>query len=264
MTPSLYNVPPFLEKRLRRYEVNGYVFHTVVVEKGGGMMGGDDEGAYDDEKPLHEVRIREDYELGIHPVTQGLWRAVTGSDWPEVYFEGDERPVERVSWDEICGEGGFLEKLNDWLRGSPQTDAGGMFALPTEAQWEYAARAGRFRDSLGQLYAGSSRLSEVGWYRDNSGDETRAVGQKQANVLGLFDMSGNVYEWTADDWHGDYGKAAGDDRAWIDSPRGPNRVIRGGGWYDHPQYCRVAYRYCNQPVNRDHDFGFRLARSSSP
>jgi formylglycine-generating enzyme len=264
MTPSLYNIPPFLEKRLRRYEVNGYTFHTVLVEKGVFMMGGEDEGAYDREKPLHEVRIWEDYELGIHPVTQGLWRAVTGSDWPKVGFEGDERPVEMVSWDEICGEGGFLEKLNDWLRGSPQTDAGGMFALPTEAQWEYAARAGRFRDGLGQLYAGSSRLSEVGWYDDNSGDETHTVGRKQANVLGLYDMSGNVYEWTADDWHGNYDKAVGDDRAWIDSPRGPVRVIRGGGWLGYPQVCRVAYRNTGRPETRGDYVGFRLARSSRP
>ncbi len=263
MTPSLYNIPPFLEKRLRRYEVNGYVFYTVVVEKGVFMMGGDDEGAYDDEKPVQKVRIREDYELGIHPVTQGLWRAVMGSDWPEVGFEGDERPVETVSWDDICGEGGFLEKLNDWLRGSPQAAAGGSFVLPTEAQWEYAARAGRFRDGLGQLYAGSSRLSEVGWYGDNSGYETRAVGQKQANALGLYDMSGNVWEWTADDWH-DYAKAAGDDRAWIDSPRGPLRVIRGGSWHSHPRSCRVAYRDDDLPEYRYDGIGFRLARSSSP
>ena len=264
MTPSLYNIPPFLEKRLRRYEVNGYVFHTVLVEKGVFMMGGEDSEAEDWEKPVHKVSIREEYELGICPVTQGLWRAVTGSDWPEVGFEGDERPVERVSWNDICGEGGFLEKLNDWLRSSPQATAGGLFALPTEAQWEYAARAGRFRDGLGQLYAGSSRLSEVGWYGDNSGNETRAVGQKQANVLGLYDMSGNVYEWTADNWHDNYDKAVGDDRAWIDSPRGPNRVIRGGSWFYFPQGCRVAYRSYRRPVYRDSHIGFRLARSSSP
>ena len=264
MTPSLYNIPPFLDKRLRRYEVNGYEFHTVVVEKGVFMMGGDDEGAYDDEKPVHEVRIREDYELGIHPVTQGLWRAVTGSDWPEVRFVGDERPVERVSWDDICEEGGFLEKLNEWLQGSPQAAAGGMFALPTEAQWEYAARAGRFRDGLGQLYGGSSRLSEVGWDDDNSGGETHVVGQKQANALGLYDMSGNVFEWMADDWHDNYDKAVWDDRAWIDSPRGPCRVIRGGGWFYYPQSCRVAFRDGGLPGNRNGNVGFRLARSSRP
>ena len=189
---------------------------------------------------------------------------MTGSDWPEVGFEGDERPVERVSWNDICGEGGFLEKLNDWLRSSPQATAGGLFALPTEAQWEYAARAGRFRDGLGQLYAGSSRLSEVGWYDDNSGNETRAVGQKQANALGLHDMSGNVWEWTADDWHGNYDKAVGDDRAWIDSPRGSNRVLRGGSWNNRPLDCRVASRGSGHPGFRNYDFGFRLARSSSP
>jgi len=264
MTPSLYNIPPFLKKRLRRYEVNGYVFHMVVVEKGVFMMGGDDGEAIDDEKPVHEVRIREDYELGIHLVTQGLWRAVTGSDWPEVGFEGDERPVEHVSWDDICGEGGFLEKINDWLRGSPQAVAAGNFMLSTEAQWEYAARVGRYRDGLGQLYAGSSRLSEVGWYRDNSGSETHAVGRKQPNVLGLYDMSGNVLEWTADYWHGKYDKVAGDNRARIDSLLSPGRVIRGGGWVYDPRGCRVACRGYYLPESRTNDLGFRLARSSSP
>jgi len=264
MTPSLYNIPPFLEKRLRRYDVNGYVFHTVVVEKGVFMMGGDDEGAYDDEKPVHEVRIGEDYELGIHLVTQGLWRAVTGSDWPEVRFVGDERPVESVSWDDICGEGGFLEKLNDWLWGSPQAAAGCLFALPTEGQWEYASRAGRFQDGLGQLYAGSSQLSEVGWYDDNSGGETHTVGRKQVNALGLYDMSGNVWEWTADDWQDNYDKAVGDDRAWIDSPRGPLRVFRGGSWFSTPRRCRVASRSYDLPGGRNNGLGFRLARSSSP
>jgi len=264
MTPSLYNIPPFLENRLRRYEVNGHAFHTVLVEKGVFMMGGEHEGAHNREKPVHEVSIREDYELGTHPITQGLWRAVTGSDWPKVAFEGDERPIERVSWNDICGEGGFLEKLNDWLRSSPQDAAGGLFALPTEEQWEYAARAGRFRDDLGKLYAGSSRLSEVGWYDDNSGYETHAVGQKQANVLGLYDMSGNVFEWTADDWHDNYDKVVGDDRAWIDSPRGPHRVIRGGSWGYGPQLCRVACRNHNRPGYRSNRIGFRLARSSRP
>jgi formylglycine-generating enzyme len=262
MTPSLYDIPPFLENRLRRYEVNGYVFYTVVVEKGVFMMGGNDAEAIDREKPVREVSIREDYELGIYPVTQGLWRAVTGNDWPKVYFEGDERPVERVSWDEICRVGGFLEKLNYWLQGSPQAAAGGVFVLPTEAQWEYAARSGRFRYGLGQLYAGSSRLSEVGWYGDNSGRETHAVGRKQANALGLYDMSGHVWEWTADDWHA-YDKAAADDRTWIDSPRGAFRVIRGGCWDDYPQFCRVAYRYNDLPEFRYGSIGFRLARSSS-
>jgi formylglycine-generating enzyme len=264
MTPSLYHIPPFLENRLRRYEVNGYAFHTVVLEKGLFMMGGDNGEAIDREKPVHEVSIREDYELGIHLVTQGLWRAVTGRDWPKIYFDGDERPVESVSWDDICGEGGFLEKLNDRLRGSPQAAAGGLFALPTEAQWEYAARAGRYRDGLGQLYSISSRLSEVGWYGDNSGYETHAVAQKQANVLGLCDMSGNVWEWTADDWHDNYDKAVGDDRAWIGSPRGLDRVIRGGGWGDYSRNCRVACRGYDPPECRGNDIGFRLARSSRP
>jgi formylglycine-generating enzyme required for sulfatase activity len=257
MTPSLYTIPPFLQKRLRRYEVNGYVFHTVLVEKGSFRMGGEDSEAYGDEKPIHEVTITQDYELGIHPVTQGLWRAVMGGDWPELAFVGDERPMERVSWEDICGSSGFLEKLNARLQDSPAGSIGGLFSLPTEAQWEYAARGGRYHAHAGHLYAGSSRLEEVGWNRDNSGQETQAVGHKQANVLGLYDMSGNVWEWCGD-WYGDYSAGAQTD------PKGPAtggyRVLRGGGWYLDARYCRVSIRFHDTPSARNYFFGFRVAR----
>jgi formylglycine-generating enzyme required for sulfatase activity len=257
MTPSLHTIPPFLQKRLRRYEVNGYVFHTVLVEKGSFRMGGEDSEAYGDEKPIHEVTITQDYELGIHPVTQGLWRAVMGGDWPELAFVGDERPMEGVSWEDICGSGGFLDKLNDRLQDSPAGSSEGRFALPTDAQWEYAARGGRYHAHAGHLYAGSSRLEEVGWNRDNSGQETQAVGYKQANVLGLYDMSGNIWEWCGD-WYGDYPADAQTD------PKGPatgvGRVLRGGGWISFARGCRVSYRSFNTPSYRDDVNGFRVAR----
>jgi formylglycine-generating enzyme required for sulfatase activity len=259
MTPSLHTIPPFLQKRLRRYEVNGYVFHTVLVEKGSFRMGGEDSEAYGDEKPIHEVTITQDYELGIHPVTQGLWRAVMGSDWPKLAFVGDERPMERVSWEDVCGSGGFLEKLNARLQGSPAGSSEGRFALPTEAQWEYAARGGRYHARAGHLYAGSSRLEEVGWYRDsdNSGQETQAVGHKQANVLGFYDMSWNVWEYCGD-WYGDYSAGAQTD------PKGPvtgvGRVLRGGGWIYEDGLIRVSNRGLNTPSSRTIGIGFRVAR----
>jgi formylglycine-generating enzyme required for sulfatase activity len=258
MTPSLYTIPPFLQKRLRRYEVNGYVFHTVLVEKGSFRMGGEDSEAEYNEKPVHEVTITQDYELGIHPVTQGLWRAVMGSDWPKLKFVGDERPVEGVSWEDICGSGGFLEKLNARLQGSSAASSEGLFSLPTEAQWEYAARGGRYHARAGHLYAGSSRLDEVGWYSENSRRETQAVGHKQANVLGLYVMSGNVWEWCGDLYE------PYPDHAQTD-PKGPDtgtsrRVLRGGGWNSIAGICRVSIRYYFTPSNRSNFIGFRVAR----
>jgi formylglycine-generating enzyme len=264
MIPSLYNIPPFLRQRLRRYEVNGFVFHTVLVEKGTFMMGGNDSEADKYEKPVHRVSIIQDYEMGIHPVTQALWRAVTGSDRPEVCFVGDNQPVVQVSWEDICGFGGFLEKLNDMLITRPQGDEAGVFALPTEAQWEYAARGGLYRDCSNPLYAGSNRLSEVGWYEKNSGEETQIVGAKQPNVLGLYDMSGNVWEWIADDWYDNFDYAADDDRAWIETPRSLVRVHRGGSGFNPSKSCRLVYRAYRLSGARSMNVGFRLVRTSSP
>ena len=261
MTSSLYNIPPFLRHRLREYEVNGYVFRTVLVEKGSFIMG--NRAAKSGNKPVSQTTVRADFELGITPVTQGLWRAVMGSDWPEVVFTGDERPVESVSWNDVRGSGGFLEKLNAWLALNPQGTHDAPFCLPSEVQWEYAARGGKYHAHLGLEYAGSSRLDEVGWYDGNSGSETHAVGQQQRNVLGLGDMSGNVWEWVEDDWHKIIDEAPSNEAAWTDTPRGRYRVLRGGSWVSYPDYCRVSGRDYFEPEFRDDHVGFRLARSSS-
>lgn len=237
MTSSLYDIPPFLKHRLNEYNVNGYVFRTMLVEKGSFVMWSSDKGA-------HEVTIANNFELGLVPVTQGLWRAVMGSDWPNFYFIGDERPVESVSWDSICTRGGFFDKLNAWLAQSSQSMYDAPFCLCTEAQWEYAARGGKYHIHAEQEYAGSSRLDEVGWHMENNGIETHIVGQKQPNILGLYDMSGNVWEW-CQEWYGNF----------------YFRVVRGGSWNGDPHFCRVASRSAYDPYLSHSLVGFRLART---
>jgi sulfatase modifying factor 1 len=239
--------------RRQSYKVHGHTFHTILVEKGTFTMGSDN-SEYNFEKPAHQVTITADFELSEYPVTQALWQAVMGAEWQETYFKGADRPVENISWDDAQG---FLVEMNKWYRDSGQA-AGrpGVFCLPTEAQWEYAARGGRYGKSLSFEYAGSNRLEEVGWYRGNSHGETRPVGRKQPNVLGLYDMSGNVWEW-CQDWYGSYSSGS------VTDPVGPNsgsdRVCRGGSWSFSGGYCRVAGRYYDPPGDRDGSLGFRLA-----
>ncbi len=210
----------------------------------------------DNEKPVHQVTLS-DFYIGKYEVTQKQWRMVMGSDPPELYNTGcDDCPVERISWDDVQE---FLQKLNQSLPAGQKP-----YRLPTEAEWEYAARGGA--QSKNYQYAGSNTLDDVGWYISNySGGNingatqtTCPVGQKTANELGLYDMSGNVWEWCCD-WYGDY----------VSSPQinptgplsGSYRVMRGGSWMDYPYYCRVALRYTREPGNRNGNIGFRLARS---
>ncbi len=213
-----------------------------------------DGSGYDDEKPAHQVSVR-NFSIGRYEVTQAQWRAVMGADPPELYNKGcDQCPVEGVSWNDIQD---FLKKLNSLT--------GKRYRLPTEAEWEYAARGGN--QSRGYLYSGSNNIKEVAWYYSNYktgntyGEQTstRPVGGKKANELGLYDMSGNVWEWCEDDWHGNYQGAPIDGRAWVDSPRGSNRVRRGGSWNNHAGYCRAANRIGYTPTYRHDNLGFRLA-----
>ena len=182
------------------------------------------------------------YEIGKYPVTQKLWKDVMGAN-PSL-FNGDDLPVERVSWDD-CQE--FLKKLNARYPGQ-------NYRLPTEAEWEFAARGGIH--SKGFEFAGSNDLEEVGWYDKNSSSKTHPVGQKKANELGSHDMSGNVWEW-CQDWHGDYPKTP------QNNPQGPatgySRVYRGGSWDYYPSFCSVAHRADWGPGHRSGDLGFRLA-----
>lgn len=230
----------------------------VLVQGGTFTMGCQsstrDGECYDDEKPPRSVTVR-DFYIGKYEVTQAEWRRVMGSNPPELYNTGcDQCPVERVSWDDVQE---FIRKLN--------AQTGKQYRLPTEAEWEYAARGGN--KSRGYLYSGSNNLDEVGWYDGNaqtgnthgSQKTTRPVGTKKANELGIHDMSGNVWEWVQDDWHGNFSGAPTDGRAWVDSPRASYRVQRGGGWYSTARRCRAAYRDYGTPANRGNYVGFRLA-----
>jgi formylglycine-generating enzyme required for sulfatase activity len=172
------------------------------------------------------------------------WRhRVNGTQRPS--SEGNH-PVLHVSWNDAV-------EYCKWL----SNKTGKTYRLPTEAEWEYAARGGS--SGRGYKYSGSNNLDEVAWYTSNSGSKTHPVGQKKANELGLYDMSGNVWEWCSDDWHGNYTGAPTNGRAWIDSPRASFRVARGGGWDYDAQDCRVSGRGNDSPSNRDSGMGFRLA-----
>ncbi len=237
----------------RTFTANGVSFTMVYVQGGTFMMGATSEqgsDAHDNEKPAHRVTLS-DYHIGQTEVTQALWQAVMGSN--PSYFKGNsQRPVEKVSWND-CQE--FIRKLNSLT--------GQHFRLPTEAEWEYAARGGN--KSRGYKYSGSNNISDVAWYGDNAWCDgnyndpnygTHPVGTKSANELGIYDMSGNVFEW-CQDWYGDYSSSS------QTNPQGPSsgsiRVYRGGSWYYYARYCRVAFRYGDGPGRRIGYLGLRLA-----
>ena len=223
-------------------------FHGLMVPiKGGAFDMGDTFGdGYANERPVHRVVV-EDFQLCKYPVTQAQWKAIMG-DNPS-FFKGDDLPVENVSWNDAQT---FIKKLNE--------KTGQKYRLPTEAEWEYAARGGN--QSKGFAYAGSSDIDEVAWYAGNSGSKTHPVGKKKPNELGLCDMSGNVWEWCRD-WYDDkyYGKSPEKNPAGPDS--GSARVLRGGSWYGGADFCRVSSRLWNDPVDRDNRVGFRPARTVS-
>ena len=232
----------------RTFTVNGVSFKMVAVDGGTFTMGATSEqqSPDSDEKPIHNVTLS-DYYIGETEVTQALWQAVMGNN--PSYFSGSNNPVEEVSYDDCIT---FINKLNSQLSG--QLPSGRKFRLPTEAEWEFAARGGN--RSRGNQYSGSNSLGSVAWYWDNSNSQTHPVKQKQANELGLYDMSGNVWEWCYD-WYGNYSSSS------QTNPKGPSsgsyRVLRGGCWCRFAQFCRVAIRYNSTPDGRDGNYGLRLA-----
>ena len=217
--------------------------NMVKVEGGTFTMGATKEqgkDAYKDEKPAHKVTLS-DYYIGKYEVTQAEWEAVMGKNPSK--FKGDYRPVENVSWAD-CLE--FIKKLNSLM--------GLNFTLPTEAQWEYAARGGK--KSRGYKYSGSNDIGSVAWYDDNSGSETHPVGQKQPNKLGLYDMSGNVWEWCSD-WYGSY--SSNSQMNPTGAASGSSNVLRGGGWDSIATRCRIARRNFDSVAYRSYYYGMRLA-----
>lgn len=217
--------------------------HTFTVNGVQFTMGATSEqgsDAWDEETPAHQVTLS-DYYIGQTEVTQALWEAVMGSNPSD--HRGDNLPIEQVSWDD-CQV--FIQELNQLT--------GKQFRLPTEAEWEYAARGGR--KSRGYKYAGGNNIDSVAWCDGNSGNETHPVATKQANELGIYDMSGNVLEWCSD-WCGDYTSSSQSD------PQGPSsglyRVIRGGCYYNFARNCRVSYRISNTLDYRSGYLGLRLS-----
>ena len=235
---------PWVVPEVEIFTVNGVTFNMVLVEGGTFTMGAseDDEDASYNEKPAHEVTLSS-YSIGETEVTQELWLAVMGSNPSR--FTGDlTRPVECVDWNDCQS---FIINLNQLT--------GRTFRLPTEAEWEFAARGGN--KSEGYKYAGGNDLNEVAWYRGNSSSKTHQVATKAPNELGLYDMSGNVFEWCSD-WYDSYTDTEGQT-----NPQGPSsgstRISRGGSWDTTAEYCRSSFRLSRWPTSLNHALGLRLA-----
>ncbi len=235
--PRAYHKPlPNLDMDM--IEVPGGCFH---------MGCGDWDGeCQDDEKPLRQVCL-DPFRIGKYEVTQDQWERLMGYN-PSRFGKGGLYPVENVSWNDAQQ---FIRRLNQMT--------GAHFRLPTEAEWEFAARSGGKQEK----YAGGSNVGDLAWCGANSGFSSHPVGQKAPNGLGLHDMSGNVEEWSQDWYDRDYYTREKSEP--VKNPQGPNigasRVVRGGSWFDVARRCRAAIRYGNAPGARDDNLGFRLARS---
>jgi len=247
-----------IDATLIRYQTQAYakrqaqrlanIDDDMVSIEGGCFNMGDVFGDGDEnEKPVHRVCV-EGFGLAKYEVTQGLWRLVMGSNPANFTACGDDCPVEQVSYDDAQA---FLAKLN--------RQTGRDYRLPTEAEWEYACRSGGKK----QRYCGGNSPDTLAWYDDNSGQKTHRVGGKQANGLGLYDMSGNVWEWVEDCYHDNYRGAPTDGSAWKQNLC-QVRVLRGGSWYDFPRVLRSADRIRLDSGNRLYGLGFRVARTLTP
>lgn len=233
----------FLNKPIDEKSVIQELINNMVDVQGGTFTMGctsEHNDCQDDESPAHSVTLSS-FSIGKYEVTQAQWQAITGNN-PSKFSGCDNCPVENVSWNEIQD---FIKSLNE--------KTGKTFRLPTEAEWEFAARGGNNRE--GYIYSGSNSLSSVAWFNDNSGSKTHIVGQKSANELGLYDMSGNVWEWCSD-YYGSYsGSNLNDPKG---TSMGSGQVARGGCWLFRANYCRVSNRFKNSRGNRYNILGFRL------
>ena len=226
---------------------NSIGMEFVLIPAGTFWMGSDedhDHDALEDEKPRHEVEISRSFYLGRYTVTQAQWESVMGSNPSK--FKGADLPVEMVSWDDVQE---FIRKLN-------AQEGHDRYRLPTEAEWEYACRAG---STTAYCFGNDkNQLGEYAWYWDSSGKEMHPVGQKKPNAWGLYDMHGNVFEWVWD-WYGEYYGSR------VRDPEGPHEgeycVLRGGSWFVYARFCRSASRSFSKSDTHDANYGFRLALS---
>ncbi len=220
----------------------------MVFVKGGTFMMGSEDGEEPLAKPVHQVTLS-DFYIGKYPVTfeeyDRFCEATKRKKPGDESWGRRRRPIINVSWDDA-------DNYCDWL--SEKT--GKRYRLPTEAEWEFAARGGV--KSKGRKYSGSNDLDEVGWFDKNSKNKTHSVGEKTPNELGLHDMSGNVWEWCADYFGGYLSNSQTDPTG---STLGAHRVLRGGSWYHYPRHCRAANRSLRAPSDRHYDTGFRVAVS---
>ncbi len=224
---------------------NSIGIEFILIPSGEFDMGSpSDEERYIDEVPVHHVKLSRAFYIGKYEVTQKQWRDVMGSS--PSYFNGDDLPVEQISWNDVQD---FIKKLNE-------KEGWNKYRLPTEAEWEYAARAG----TITRYYFGDDeiKLRDYGWYDSNSGSTTHSIGQKTPNPWGLYDLHGNVWEWVQDKWHSDYNGAPTDGSAWEGS--GSFRILRGGSWGHQAWDCRSAFRRYAAPAYRNSNIGFRLLR----
>jgi formylglycine-generating enzyme required for sulfatase activity len=243
-----------MKKEQSKTFTNSIAMEFVLIPAGEFTMGPDE---YKKEQQVHKVKIPVPFYLGIYPVTQREWNAVMGANPSE--FKGDDLPVERVSWDDVQK---FVIKLN-------KMESTTKYRLPSEAEWEYACRAGT--TTCYSFGDNESELGEYAWYIRNSGLKTHPVGQKKPNPWGLFDMHGNVYEWVQDMLNKDCNSAPkfvisgfspGDSCSWhISSPR-HDRVFRGGCWVRDARCCLSNHRCSSTPNLRDGTLGFRLVRDT--
>jgi len=250
-TPSTPSPTP-----IPKYMTNSIDMEFVLIPAGEFDMGSpsSEVGRFENEGLVHHVTISEPFCMSKYEVTQKQWHEVMGSD--PSYYVGDDLPVERISWLDVQE---FIRKLNE-REGSVK------YRLPSEAEWEYAARAGTTtRYSFGD---DESELADHAWYSENSEGRTHPVGQKKPNPWGLYDMHGNVWEWVQDEWHYGYEGAPTDGSAWEDG-NGAFRVFHGGAWFNYARYCRSAYRDYRDPgiirfrdpgISRFRGLGFRLLR----
>jgi formylglycine-generating enzyme required for sulfatase activity len=213
----------------------GVNMQMVLVGEGSFQMGIDLFSTA--EEPLQYNVTLDDYYIGATEVTQAQWRAVMGNN--PSHFRGDNLPVDSVTWEEAQL---FCQKLSEL--------SGRLYTLPTEAQWEYAARGG-----AQTTYSGSNNIEEVAWFERNSGRRPHPVGLKMPNALGLYDMSGNIWEWCSD-WFGPYTGGEHINPKGLQS--GTERVLRGGSWIIEAEYCGITYRNANAPTSRDYNYGFRV------